>query len=683
MLWNASAVHSLPVALLDVIIAVFLAQLVRSGPRSSSAQVTRHLAAWFGLLALLNGSHVVTCILTDPRASFVVNHIGQSVAVLMSIVPLIAFSYAFVEGESLVRERRVAMIIATGAASALSLAFVCETILTPDQALYFRAGMEHTQARGLSQLGAALSLTVLLGYAHACGVLVRKGLRSSGRDRASIWAFAGIAAAAVVAVLINRLEGAEVLPTGSYTTWTLLSMAAAVVVYMGHSDELTSFAERIVGITLALFLVVLAAAGELTVRMRAGREDAVREAVMARAEDLWNAGRTADAERVAGAVASAEPGGPARSISETVINERFIAQDGSAVVFRFPYIARARAIHPLAAGVASAMVAATILSLLTLRRLFDRSVLAPLRSLERASAASRAKSMFLAQLSHELRTPLSAVVGHARTLEAAPLGEHDRTRVRSIAHAGEHLLALVEGLLEEGKADLSVVVARREEVSIRKVLQAVADLARARAHAASTEVVVDVAEDVPLLVSTDARLLRQVLLNLLTNAVKHTTRGRVTCAARRRGSVVELSVEDNGVGIAPADQARIFDAFHQVTPGDGAGLGLAIVKHLADALGTEVRVESALGAGARFSFVLPIDPPAAETPPAPVIVVPEGATRGELRELALIGDVVGLQERARALAATDPRYQGFAGRVDVLAGAYQVRALQALLEDEA
>lgn len=689
MIWTAAALHRLPITLLDLVICVFLLNLLPAlrhrvdGTRTERS--TRGLIGWFGALAVLNGCHVVSCLLVDARASFWVNYGLESTAALASTVPLIGFAYDFAdEGEGDGRARRRSLVVTSAIVVGLSSCFLgCAAFA--EAPLYYRVAAEHV---GLIErppmLAPALAVVMFGAYLHAALVLVRRGVRARGARRVSVLSFAAVVSAAAAAVVINRLEGYDRLPTGSEAAWTLVVMLGAVVVFMGHDQELTRFSERIVGITLTLVLLVLTFAGEIAVRMRGDEEDRVRAAHLAHAETLWRDGHHDDALAVSGAdavfvggVASDEAGA---SIDVVTVDESVVV-DGVTLRFRYPYVRRARAVEVVVVRVAAAMLILTLICVLMLHRLFERGVLAPLRKLERAAAAGRAKSLFIAQLSHELRTPLSAVVGHARSL-AQTVSSDDQRRARSIGDAAEHLLALVEGLIEEGRADLSHLVARVEPVAIELLVRAVVDLARPRGEpGVDWHVVVDA--DVPAMIDSDSRLLRQVLLNLLTNAAKNTPRGSITCQVSRVGDVVRVSVSDTGVGIPAVHLERIFDAFHQVDGGDGAGLGLAIVQRMAEALGSHVSVDSVVARGARFWFDLaaPVDARPAAPPSTARLAVPRGSDRAELRELALVGDVIAIDDCARALAARDARYGPFAAEVARLAARCETHALQALLED--
>jgi signal transduction histidine kinase len=225
--------------------------------------------------------------------------------------------------------------------------------------------------------------------------------------------------------------------------------------------------------------------------------------------------------------------------------------------------------------------------------------------------ASRHKSEFLANMSHELRTPLNAVIGFAEVLRAKMAGDVNEKQAEyldDIREAGEHLLSLINDIL-----DLSKIEAGRMELALSRV-----DLPRAIAQA-MTQVRpralregIELARDVdPRLgeVEADERKLKQVLLNLLTNAVKFTPQGGcVKVVARRESDQINISVNDNGVGIAPEDQARLFENFRQVgaSRAEGTGLGLALSKRFVELHGGSVAVDSAPGKGSTFTVVLPL-----------------------------------------------------------------------------
>jgi two-component system, sensor histidine kinase and response regulator len=230
-----------------------------------------------------------------------------------------------------------------------------------------------------------------------------------------------------------------------------------------------------------------------------------------------------------------------------------------------------------------------------------------------AEAASRAKSDFVATMSHELRTPLNAIIGYTNLLADGipePVTEAQRTQLARVSASARHLLELIDEVLT-----LSRLEAGRETVSIRQV--AVADVLDQAAvmiepMAKGRKLRFEVVRPSPTLtIETDAGKLRQILLNLLTNAVKFTDEGSVILSAGEDGDgSVVFQVKDSGIGIAPEHLTRIFESFWQVQQSTtrrvgGAGLGLNVAQQLARVLGGDVMVESALGAGSTFTVRLP------------------------------------------------------------------------------
>jgi signal transduction histidine kinase/DNA-binding response OmpR family regulator len=237
-----------------------------------------------------------------------------------------------------------------------------------------------------------------------------------------------------------------------------------------------------------------------------------------------------------------------------------------------------------------------------------------------AEAANRSKDQFLASVSHELRTPLHAILGYADLLRQNRLPEQAREQaLATIGSSGGHLLGLIEDLL-----DLSRIRSGRLELNLAPVqlpalLDEVAAMMQVRAQDKGLAFALDVAPDLPEAVSVDGKRLRQILLNLLGNAIKFTDAGEVALRVRvgeREGDRVELrvAVEDTGVGIPPEEQERIFQPFEQAEHGrnndSGVGLGLAISQELARLMGGEITVDSRRGGGSRFGFAvtLPVLP---------------------------------------------------------------------------
>jgi signal transduction histidine kinase len=236
---------------------------------------------------------------------------------------------------------------------------------------------------------------------------------------------------------------------------------------------------------------------------------------------------------------------------------------------------------------------------------------------EAAEAASQAKSNFLAKISHELRTPLNAVIGYSEMLceEATAAGAHatvaDLSRIGS---AGRHLLEIVNDLLDIAKIDAGRMTYEAGIVAIEPLVQEVLGIVRPMAAAAGNELRVVIGPGIDAL-RTDALKLRQVLLNLLSNACKFTDRGTITLDVhpKERDHLpgVVFAVIDNGIGIAPHQLGELFQDFAQLDyspsrSAGGTGLGLSITRRLCDALGGRVDVDSAAGEGSAFAVWLPL-----------------------------------------------------------------------------
>ncbi len=233
---------------------------------------------------------------------------------------------------------------------------------------------------------------------------------------------------------------------------------------------------------------------------------------------------------------------------------------------------------------------------------------------EAAERANRAKSGFLSLMSHELRTPLNAILGFASLLRRDSASEKQRADLDIITRSGEHLLGLINELL-----DLARIEAGRETVEIaafdlRHLIRDVINLMRVRALEKNLELKLIQSPALPRFVATDAAKLRQMLINLLGNAIRHTEQGGVTLRldAQTRGDAEQMllsfEVEDTGIGIALEDQERIFEPFVQVGKDQhqkGTGLGLAITRQYAVMLGGTIRVSSAPGEGSLFRLELP------------------------------------------------------------------------------
>jgi signal transduction histidine kinase len=228
-------------------------------------------------------------------------------------------------------------------------------------------------------------------------------------------------------------------------------------------------------------------------------------------------------------------------------------------------------------------------------------------------SASRHKSEFLANMSHELRTPLNAIIGFSQVLQQRLFGELNEKQdeyVNDILSSGNHLLSLINDVLDLSKVEAGQIELEIAPLSLRETLERGVVMIRERAlrGGVSTTLELDPAVDI---VSGDERRLRQIVFNLLSNAVKFTPEGgKVTVSSARVGDEVQVAIADTGIGIAPEDQQRIFEEFQQTEAGirqrEGTGLGLALSKRLVELHRGRIWVESESGRGSRFVFTLPL-----------------------------------------------------------------------------
>jgi signal transduction histidine kinase len=266
-------------------------------------------------------------------------------------------------------------------------------------------------------------------------------------------------------------------------------------------------------------------------------------------------------------------------------------------------------------GIIGALAAAFGLwSIMTARmnRLLREEVAARKEAEARALAENEAKSRFLSVLAHEVRTPLSGILSSLWLYKSSKCQEEKDQVVEIAEMSSNHLLRLVDNTLDHSKLEAAKMDVERMPVIIDEFLDRIVELFHAAANAKAISLEMEIDPEMPDTITTDPTRLRQILSNLISNAVKFTSKGGVKVVASRatRNSTVEFKVQDTGPGISPDQTEKIFEAYAQADPSvsrehGGTGLGLSISSQLARLLGGEVRVESKPGEGATFTLSIP------------------------------------------------------------------------------
>ena len=333
---------------------------------------------------------------------------------------------------------------------------------------------------------------------------------------------------------------------------------------------------------------------------------------------------------------------------------------------------------------------------------------------EAADSANKAKSQFLTNMSHELRTPLNSILGYAQVLQMSDDPINHQKGLDVIQSSGNHLLSLINDILDLSKIEAGKLEIDYEPFYLDGLLTDLIDSLKIQANNQAVEILYQPSGKIPKFVYGDAKRLRQVIFNLMGNAIKFTKKGTVSLVVQSLShNKIRFDITDSGIGIASENLSKIFESFEQVgNPVDrqsGTGLGLAISKKLVAIMGGELNVESTLGKGSNFWLEIDLPTYVSATPinldlehkyhdavPTAIashlsatvtnaegnpeaILIPDRHIVLELLELTKVGDIQALQERVKQLEQSDPRLQMFSGEILKLIKSFQLRKILSYL----
>lgn len=325
-------------------------------------------------------------------------------------------------------------------------------------------------------------------------------------------------------------------------------------------------------------------------------------------------------------------------------------------------------------------------------------------ALAEALRLAQLRSAFLAQMSHELRTPLNGILGYAQNLlQGQDIGEKQTSGLTIIRQSGEHLLSLINGILDHASIEADKMELVHDDIPLENFLSTIIGIIRVRAEQKDIAFYCEVDANLPTVIRGDAQRLRQVLLNLLANAVKFTDHGQVSLQVSQADSFrMRFAVRDSGIGIGAGEMGNIFLPFEQAgeasRKASGTGLGLAISSKLVRLMGGDIEVESQPGFGSTFSFEIDMEEVETDLAKINVTVLEEQAKSSvvpilqmrllpppqqeleALYALAQRGSMRDIIQYATHLIELDERYRPFAEQLRLLARGYQTRAILNLVE---
>ena len=269
-----------------------------------------------------------------------------------------------------------------------------------------------------------------------------------------------------------------------------------------------------------------------------------------------------------------------------------------------------------------------------------------------AEAASRAKSEFLSQMSHDIRTPMNSILGMAELLNETQLAREQREYLSVMMNNGADLLELINKILDLARIESGRLTLEAANFNLAELAQNAVETIAAKARQKGLKLTLRIAPDVPAIVNGDSLRVRQILINLLGNALKFTERGEIALDISRAGNdprSLHLRVADTGIGVPADQQGLIFNSYSQAQSSTarqygGSGLGLAIVKQLTELMGGGIWLESEVGHGSAFHLTIPLDAalpeahPMREPAPAPAALAPESGAASETGRRILIVD---------------------------------------------